>query len=220
MAIYNEDFFKGQAGASLLAAQVVVPILIDALSPNTVVDVGAGSGTWLSVFRQHGADVHAIEGDWVRSIDTQIPKERYTFHDLERPFTLAPKFDLCLSLEVAEHLPESSADGFVESLSTLSDCIVFSAAIPEQGGVNHVNEQWPSYWAKKFERHGYAVHDVIRPIIWREAIKPWYRQNMLLFTKGADGNFAKKIEKLDSMAGSSYLDLVHPEYYMSRTKKN
>ena len=56
------------------------------------------------------------------------------------------KFDLVLSLEVAEHLPSECAEAFVESLVNLGPVILFSAAIPYQGGENHVNEQWPEYW--------------------------------------------------------------------------
>jgi len=51
------------------------------------------------------------------------------------------------SLEVAEHLEPSSAGTIVQSLVSLSDVFLFSAAFPGQGRTNHINEQPHSYWA-------------------------------------------------------------------------
>jgi hypothetical protein len=85
-------------------------------------------------------------------------------------------------LEVAEHLPIQSAGGFVAELTALAPFILFSAAIPGQGGTNHLNEQWPEYWATRFAGHGYRVLDCIRPRIWEDdRIDFWYRQNIFLF---------------------------------------
>src|SRR5579862_3100091 len=66
---------------------------------------------------------------------------------LDRPFNLGRSFDLAMSFEVAEHLPPDAAKGFVDSLTRLAPLVLFSAAIPFQGGVGHINEQWPEYWA-------------------------------------------------------------------------
>jgi hypothetical protein len=59
---------------------------------------------------------------------------------------------------------------------------LFSAAIPGQGGTEHINEQPPRYWERQFERHGFHPVDAIRPIIWRDRrVEPWYRQNIFLY---------------------------------------
>lgn len=60
--------------------------------------------------------------------------------DVGAPIELHRRFDLVLCLEVAEHLPASAADTLVRSLTGLGNVIAFSAAIPFQGGANHVNE--------------------------------------------------------------------------------
>ena len=87
------------------------------------------------------------------------------------------------SLEVAEHIPLQSADGFVENLVRHSDGIIFfSAAPPGQGGEFHVNEQPYDYWRQKFRRHGYAAYDYIRPLLAGDnAVSFWYRFNPLLY---------------------------------------
>ena len=90
-----------------------------------------------------------------------IPKKNFFAVDLKRPLQLERRFDLVLSLEVAEHLPEECAATFVESLIGLGSVILFSAAIPFQGGTHHVNEQWSNYWVKNFQEREYVVIDTL-----------------------------------------------------------
>jgi SAM-dependent methyltransferase len=151
----------------------------------SVLDVGCGLGTWLTVFLEKGVrEVCGIDGDYVDRSKLQIPENYFLATDLRKPFELGRKFDLVLSLEVAEHLPKYSAESFVSSLCRHSDRIVFSAAIPGQGGQNHLNEQWIGFWEFFFQKNGFHLVDAIRPKIWNEAaVDVWYRQNMFLFVR-------------------------------------
>ena len=72
--------------------------------------------------------------------------------DLNQPFTLDRTSDLVVCLEVAEHVPPLSAGDFIASLTRLASIILFSAAIPYQGGDGHLNEQWPEYWADPLQQ--------------------------------------------------------------------
>ncbi len=148
-----------------------------------MIDVGCGQGTWLSVFAEYGAtDVNGIDGDYVDRDRLEIPADRFHGQDLSRPLAVERTFDLAVSLEVAEHLPEVACDGFVESLTRLAPVVLFSAAAPYQGGQNHVNEQWPEYWAERFARHGYLPVDCLRRRVWANPdVEWWYAQNALLF---------------------------------------
>ncbi|MBK7870830.1 MAG: class I SAM-dependent methyltransferase [Saprospiraceae bacterium] len=153
----------------------IVPILYKVLNPQKVIDVGCGLGTFIRCFKECGAEkIIGIDGGWVdKSLLFQnISEPEFIEVDLERPFNIPEKFDLAISLEVAEHLSPNCADIFIKNLTQLSNVIVFSAAIPGQGGQNHVNEQWPDYWIKKFNTHGYIVHDVLRPIFGTIQISP------------------------------------------------
>jgi SAM-dependent methyltransferase len=169
------------------AAEVIVPIVMKLLKPASVLDVGCGIGTWLHVFANNDVGItKGIDGDYVDQslLHKYLPAADFIPRDLSKPFDIGQKFDIVMSLEVAEHLPESSAEGFVKSLVAHGDTVLFSAAIPGAGGQNHINEQWQSYWAEKFKRHGYKVYDAFRPLIWNEKdVEMWYRQNMLLFSK-------------------------------------
>jgi SAM-dependent methyltransferase len=179
------------------------------LEPASVLDVGCATGTWLDEWGKAGvSDVVGIDGDYVDQAALHIPAEKFTNVDLAKPFSLGRKFDLVQTLEVAEHLDEASADTFVESLVRHGETVLFSAAIPGQGGDHHVNERWPSYWAEKFAKAGYTLYDIIRPQIWTDRrIVWWYRQNILIFARGRSFDTAE-----------TPLDLVHPEFWQSRRK--
>lgn len=65
-APYTSEFFDNIRNGSLRSAQVVVPIAIELARPKSVVDVGCGDGTWLSVFRHLGVnDTLGLDGDYV-----------------------------------------------------------------------------------------------------------------------------------------------------------
>src|ERR1700732_587770 len=163
----------------------MVPIFCDAINPKSVVDVGCGIGPWLREFQRHGVDrIFGIDGPWIDKSQLLIPSENLAITNLEEPIHLSETFDLVVSLEVAEHLQKSSAPIFVDSLRHLGPVILFSAAIPFQGGANHLNEQWPEYWANLFAGQGYKVVDCIRKQVWsNQDVDPYYAQNILLFVR-------------------------------------
>jgi len=208
-AVYNANFFDDVARGTRESAQTVVPMVHKLLEPASVLDVGCATGTWLDEWGKAGvADTLGIDGDYVDRTALQIPADRFTPVDLQRPFSLGRTFDLVQTLEVAEHLDEVCADTFVESLTRHGDTILFSAAIPGQGGDHHVNEQWPSYWAEKFAKAGYTLYDIIRPQIWGDSrIVWWYRQNLLIFARG---------RTFDTTVAP--LDLVHPDFWQDRRR--
>ncbi|MDQ4081704.1 MAG: class I SAM-dependent methyltransferase [Actinomycetota bacterium] len=183
--VYTEEFFRTIEEGALRSAREVVPMVMNFVQPRSVVDVGCGTGAWLSVFAESGVeDVFGVDGDYVPRDALRIPPDRFHVHDLSEPLQLERTFDLVASLEVAEHLPPDSASTFVDSLTRLGPVVLFSAAIPYQVGTGHLNLQWPDYWAWLFSERGYEVRDVIRPRVWaNENVDPWYAQNILLFAR-------------------------------------
>ncbi len=182
---YDKNFFNNILLRNLPSAEIIVPFIVEGLKPKSVVDIGCGIGAWLSVFKRKGAaEIFGIDGDWVKKEYLIIPQKCFQVVDLSKPFKLKKTYDLAICLEVAEHLPEEQAENFIKELTQSAPVIVFSAAIPFQGGTNHINEQWPDYWVKLFENEGYCVSDCFRSKFWEEEkIACWYRQNMFLFFK-------------------------------------
>lgn len=186
---YSSDFYDYIDAGSRASARAVSRLLLKELAIGSLLDVGAGHGAWAAEWLKAGvSDVVAVDGDYVRRDQLAIPAACFTPHDLSTPLDLGRKFDLVQSLEVAEHLPGAKADLFVDNLVRHGDVILFSAAVPHQGGEHHVNEQPPEYWRKRFNARGYDVFDFVRPrIADRHEVKAWYRFNSYLYvnSKGA-----------------------------------
>ena len=109
--------------------------------------------------------------------------------DLEKDhLTTGERFDVAVSMEVAEHPPARMASQYVALLAKLSDVIVFTAAHPGQGGQDHVNEQPPSYWISRFASHG-LIHDESTTHAWKHEwrnsglVSTWYSENLLIFRR-------------------------------------
>lgn len=209
---YTKAWFAGQVTTSEASAAVVAPIVIDLVKPRSVVDVGCGLGGWAAAFARHGgAEVMGVDGDYVDRSMLRIPAEQFRPHDLTKPLELGRRFDLAISLEVAEHLPESVADQFVAALTKAAPAVLFSAAVPGQGGNNHINEQWPSYWVEKFAARGYAATDPVRPRVWAdERVEWWYRLNTLLFLSAELLRSRPELQALVEDGRSRPTDVVHP----------
>lgn len=183
--IYDISFYKSQAEGSYTSAQEILPIIFKIKKIKSIVDIGCGVGTWLRVAQKLGCEkCVGYEGRWLRKIKQKEKNIKIIIVDLEKKIKSSTRYDLALSLEVAEHLSPKRARSFIKDLCSLSDLILFSAARPQQGGTNHLNEQPPSFWAEIFIKEGYWPLDLIRPKIKNnDRVEEWYKNNTLLFVK-------------------------------------
>jgi SAM-dependent methyltransferase len=215
---YTARFYARHRDGSASSARVILPLVREWVSPRSVVDVGCGAGTWLEAWREIGVeDVIGVDGGHVADGAASLcfPADRFVAADLARPFDLGRTFDLAMSLEVAEHLPRAAAGTFVSSLVGLAPVVLFSAAIPFQGGTGHVNEQWPAWWAARFAERGYRCADVLRGRIWAdERVAPWYAQNTVLYVREGFARRRLSAEERRAPPGAAPAPLVHPHTYL------
>ena len=185
--VYSTDFYDYIDAGSRASAKAVAELLLGEMKIRSLLDVGSGHGAWAAEWIKAGVkDVVAVDGAYVKAEQLVIPADKFVAHDLATPLDLGRRFDLVQSLEVAEHLPAVSAAGFVDNLVRHGDVILFSAAVPHQGGEHHVNEQPPQYWRELFARQGFAVFDWLRPhLAGQRQIMPWYRFNSYLYANAA-----------------------------------
>jgi SAM-dependent methyltransferase len=191
------------------------------IKPKSVVDVGCATGEFLYVFYKNGVkDILGIDGEWLKGKKLLIPKKFFLPLDLEKPLKIEREFDLVICLEVAEHLSKKSAEKFVKTLTNLSPIILFSAAIPYQGGIGHKNEQWPEYWIKLFSKRGYLPIDSIRKRTWdNNEVHFTYSQNIFLFVKKEYLKKNKVLSQEFKKTNNSFFSVVHPKLYLRKAKK-
>ena len=189
------------------------------VSIGSVIDIGCGVGQNLKAFSEAGAEfVRGVDGSWVNKELLMIPSESFTQADLSQP-GLSGKipekhFDLTISTEVAEHIDPENAENFMDNLVSFSDVILFSAAIPGQGGTHHVNEQWPSYWIEKFAARGFVPADCIRSMLWNcKDVHSWYKQNLMFFVRKT---CLDKYPLLQDEAERPVLEAVHPDVWTNK----
>ena len=105
MENYNLEFYVDMEVTSVSSAIEIVPMLVNQYNPTSVVDIGCGTGAFAYEFFKLGIDdVIGYEGTWMRDKDTLLQKDKYVYSDLTKKIDVTRNFDLCLCLEVAEHL--------------------------------------------------------------------------------------------------------------------
>lgn len=212
MAFGVDDYDPIRPGM-VRSAATVVPEVMRLVQPTSVVDVGCGQGVWLAEFARFGCNVKGFDGHDGTGLDIAV--DDYEQADLSTRSVLSGRFDLAVCLEVAEHLPETRADWLVYTLCCLAPVVLFSAAVPGQGGQGHVNEQWPGYWAERFNRHAFRVSGELRWKWWNQvpsSIEPWYAQNLLLCVKDTLLASRPLLKDLYGTLGAHPHPLVHPIY--------
>jgi cyclopropane fatty-acyl-phospholipid synthase-like methyltransferase len=217
--LYNNDFYKDRADNTEYSARILSTFVVKNIGNiKSVVDVGCGVGAWLREFKNQKIEVvKGYDGHYVNKNFLVIDKEEFEEINLEKvgKETVSRRFDLCVSLEVAEHISKAQAVNFIEFLTSLSPTVLFSAAIPGQGGVNHINEQWPKYWINIFKDKGYTCLDVIRPEIWEnDKVILCYRNNAMIFTR--DKHLINQCASLPTFHGNN---LVHPTLFNNKLNR-
>jgi SAM-dependent methyltransferase len=223
---YSAEFYAEFNERSYRAARVLLEEVY-ALHPyGSMVDFGCGSGTWLraaaEIVRARGRapDVLGVDGAHVAEISDHSSGARYLLQDLENRVRLERRFELAISVEVAEHLSPQRGPSFVEDLCAASDVVLFGASIPGQGGleggVHHVNEQWQDYWAQLFAAQGYACLDLLRDKYWNDArfaSCSYYVANALVYVRDGHALLARCASRV--VTEGWRLRVVHPRVYES-----
>jgi SAM-dependent methyltransferase len=209
---------KGEERANRYSAIRILDILWSYFQPTSALDVGCGLGTWLSVLEDRGlSDLVGIEGTWFNPAEA-VCKAVIKTLDLEADFDLGRRFDLVICLEVGEHLSSNAAARFIDDLCRHASAVLFSAAIPFQGGTHHVNEQFLSYWEALFVKRDFRLLDIIRGQIWHdEQVLWWLRQNIVLFAH-KELILANESLRYTAEQRRAPVSVVHPDVYIARIK--
>jgi len=210
-----EEFYEKYTIGALRSARVILPLVLAHLSVRSAVDIGCGCGAWLRALEElEVTDLAGYDGDYVDRSRLLTDPAKFTAVDLRDNFEIGRTFDLAISLEVAEHLPKRFAQPLVERLVTAAPFVLFSAAIPGQGGIHHLNEQWQDYWRAIFDSFRFSPVDLVRPKIWGHAdIQVWYQQNIIVY---CSEEALQNNQHLTPVPRHVSLNTVHPRLYETR----
>ena len=183
----SEYFLRDIDGPATASAPVITRCIVRDFAPKSVIDIGCGTGALLAQLRDEGCSVLGLEYAAAgRNMCHKRGLEVRPFDITLDNFVAEQIYDVVVSMEVAEHLPETAADRYVELLSRLGRNIVFTAATPGQGGTGHVNEQPHEYWINKFAQRDRILDWTLTSrwrAAWRESghVQSWYYNNLLVF---------------------------------------
>lgn len=160
-------------------------LVFDGTMPRSVVDFGCNCGEWLEAASSFGChDIIGVDGANMLP-HLRFDRSKFRVGDLSKPFDLKRRFDLAITLEVAEHIPTEASDTFVDTLCRHADWILFSAAIVGQGGYAHINCQHPEFWREKFAARGYVEDRSLCPKFEALDIPSYYARNTTMYRKAA-----------------------------------
>jgi SAM-dependent methyltransferase len=181
--VYDDSFYDHTDHVHRSMYDRLALAIYERLQPASVVDVGCGTGWVLAELAERGVDVRGVEGSRHAIERSRIP-ERLVRANLEREIPNLGRFDVCICMEVAEHLPERVSDSLVEGLTRMSDRVVFTAAVPGQGGTHHVNEQPRAFWDALFAKRGFgesALGEQLRRDVAEIPEPAWMHTNLIVY---------------------------------------
>lgn len=214
---YDSLFFDYIEEGAVRSAREIAPIVVRALGARSVLDVGCGAGAWLREYKRLGLKVVGIDGDYVDRRRLLVAEHDFVPLDLTTSFDLLQKFDLVQCLEVAEHLPPGASGTLVKNLIRHGDHVLFSAAVPGQGGEHHVNEQPCEFWRSLFAEAGFVPFDFLRPRLEGSRVESWYAQNTLLYAReSASETLPAEVRSARVPEGAAIPDLAPPSMRLRR----
>lgn len=199
----------------LLSGQYVADALMKTFPmPRSVIEISTTPGQWCSAFFERGATLVEVlcekppePFDIVVSPEcySELPSDLSDFGD-RQPSDLA----ICINaLRALRGKDETiTAPRLVEGISSLANTIIFCEPAPHIQSTEENDHMWPSAWVSLFSRHGFSLHDVIRPRLWGNNRIDWqWRQNMLLFVRSS------AVQDPGIPETEHPVDIVHPENY-------
>ncbi|MFA4981711.1 MAG: class I SAM-dependent methyltransferase [Candidatus Omnitrophota bacterium] len=185
--IYNEPFAIENLQGLKFANKMGEIIDIE-FHPQSVVDFGCGTATILEYFERKGIEILGIDGSEANRKYSRINVKNFVLFDIRRKYTVTHKYDLCMCLEVGEHIEEKYSDMLINNLIMSSSTILFGAAPVGQGGTDHCNEKPYVWWIERFKKYNFEF-DKNRTDKLRKKLSSipdifyWYINNIMVFSE-------------------------------------
>lgn len=126
--------------------------------PKTVLDAGCAMGYLVEALRDRGVEAYGIDISEYALSQVRQDIQPYCFHgSITEPLppAMPQRYDLLVTIEVLEHLPEEEGKKAIANLCRLSDTIVFTSSPNDFTEPTHINVQQREYWGKLFARQDF-----------------------------------------------------------------
>lgn len=224
---YDESYFKD--GIFDTNYSDFAEAILSTYTPKRVLDLGCGPGHLAKALAARGVSVVAMDGFSHPQFDgLSIEFRRLDLNDTQALAQLLEHehFDLALCVEVAEHLNPEVSEPLVAALTRVAPVVIFSAAVPGQGGHGHINLRPREEWHAWFTQRGFVLRDSLRSRLRaNEAIAPWYRFNVLDYVRQNDSTdpiVSQTVARLvasESAAASAFFEMAEEARRLSNLLK-
>jgi hypothetical protein len=156
--MYDRDFHKSIENDETPQAIRLAEYIKEHLSPTCFFDFGCSTGTYLYQIKKHLPNIISVGFEFSDEAVQHAVCSDIIQHDLTTPLTISksPR-TLGLCLEVLEHIEDIHWKSVLENITKNCDRVIFSAAVPGQGGVGHINCRLKIVWIKRFHELGWVV---------------------------------------------------------------
>ena len=145
-----------------------------------VVDIGCGPGMLVYSLIEQG--INAVGYDIDERVNNKEHLKQISLFELNDPG------DLVVCMEVAEHIKEKLSDEVVDSVirnMKSGGKLLWTAALPGQGGVGHINCQYKEYWQEKFEKkllvRNLKMEQELVEYMKKDIHMGWFINNVMIF---------------------------------------
>jgi SAM-dependent methyltransferase len=186
--LYDKYYYERVVEPEIIrSAPIIAESLVRDFNPQSVIDIGCGTGTLLLELKKRGVNTLGLEYSQAGLENCRVKGLSVQHFNIESGKAIAEKADLAISTEVAEHLPAKCADKYVDILTSISNTVIVTAATPGQGGLDHVNEQPNEYWIGKFSQRDFQYQKEFTMQLrkeWQEKnTTDWYYSNVMVFKR-------------------------------------
>lgn len=146
-----------------------------------VYDFGCGVAFYLHHLQKNGFACMGVEGFALNN----FMHEQIVIADLTNPISVAKKGSV-ICLECIEHIPKEFEQTVLDTITNACDKhLIFSWALPNQGGVGHVNLVPQEYAIAEVERRGFKyLPDVTKQVRGNiEDNTSWFRTTLMIFER-------------------------------------
>lgn len=144
------------------------------------VDIGCGKGLYTMEIIGSGKTGTGYDGS---PLTPQITWGLCKTLDFSEPVYIG-KFDLVLSLEVGEHIPEQYEQPFLDNLVRAArDLIILSWAVEGQCGIGHFNCRNNDYIINQMAARGFTLDAESTKYLREQSTLPWFKNTLMVFVK-------------------------------------